>query len=75
MGDTESTSGTRFRENLDMAIFPLPLIQKEHWPAIGEIMHTKYRLTASGILAPRISVDRITDRSDMTSEICLLWTY
>ena len=62
-----TTRDTRFRENLDMAILPLPLIQEEHWPAIGEIMHTKKGLNASGRLAPppppRNSVDRITDPS------------
>ena len=30
----KTQTGTLFRENLDMAIFPLPLIQEEHWPAI-----------------------------------------
>ena len=44
-------SGTSFREDLVMKIFPLPLIQEEHLSVNGEKMCAKYWLPASGRLA------------------------
>ena len=50
------------------AILPLPLIQEEQLSVNGERMCAKYWLPASSGL-PRNSVDRITDRPDMTSAV------
>ena len=48
-----------------MAILPLPLNQEEQLSVNCERMCAKYWLPASGGL-PRNSLDRITDRPDMT---------
>ena len=50
-----------------MAILPLPLIQEEQLSVNGERMCAKFWLFLGGL--PRNSVDRITDRPDMTSAV------
>ena len=60
--------GTSFHEIISTAILPLPLIQEEQLSVIAKIcaLSTGY-LPRGGL--PRNSVDRITDRPDMTAAV------